>query len=284
MKNYLFFFTVLFFISGIDIAQTIPTCSLDPTFILSIKRGIWPDSATGFSNGVVATEYYQNITVKVPKDTLLIAGNPTTRVCFNRFELKNPTGYTNYNLPPGLTLTVSTAALNNGTINAAPSFKFPGNANNCAMITGTPTTAGTYTLHLQVDAFATPSPILACPASPNVNSGNALSTNNLNYYIIKIDPYVGIKEINNQDLKLRCVPNPALSRASIIFESDGVYNVKLIIRNILGEEVKEINEISKPGSNKINFETQNWNPGIYFYTVIHKNNICTRRLLVADEN
>ena len=93
--------------------------------------------------------YIQNLTVKVPKDTT--ASGLT--FCFNRFEITTPTGITNYNLPPGLNLGSSTAALANGTVNAAPSLKFPGNANNCASIYGTPTTAGSYTLSLKVTPF-----------------------------------------------------------------------------------------------------------------------------------
>ena len=147
-KIYLTLFAITATVSSL-LAQTVPTCSLNPTFISSNKMGIWPDSATNFISGTVGVSYVQNITVKVPKDTITSG----VRFCFNRFELSNPTAGTNYGLPPGLNFGSSTAALANGTINASPSLIFPGNANNCGSIYGTPTTAGTYTLHLKIQPF-----------------------------------------------------------------------------------------------------------------------------------
>jgi hypothetical protein len=91
--------TLLIFISGSMMAQ--PTCTLDPVFVASPKYGIWPDSATNFASGQVGVAYAQNITVKVPLDTV----QPPVKICFTRFELLVPPSYPNYNLPPGLTLT-----------------------------------------------------------------------------------------------------------------------------------------------------------------------------------
>ncbi len=143
-KIYFTIFTIVASIASV-IAQTVPTCSLNPTFIASNKVGVYPDSATNFISGTVGVPYVQNITVKVPKDTT----SSSITFCFNRFELTSPST-NNYGLPPGLMIGSSTPAVANGTVNGAPSLKFAGNANNCASIYGTPTTAGSYTLSLKV--------------------------------------------------------------------------------------------------------------------------------------
>ena len=189
MKKIYFAFLSLCFATSTINAQTVPTCSLDPVFIASPKVGVWPDSLTNFISGTVGQAYVQNISVKVPKDTAIGGG---FYLCFNRFELKTPTGITNYNLPPGLNFGSSTSAVNNGTVNGAPAFLFPGNANNCASIYGTPTAAGTYSLFLEVTAFAN-GPSMSCPGSPNVSGGSAISTQTLTYYHITIAPPAGVQ-------------------------------------------------------------------------------------------
>ena len=81
-KIYLTIFTIVASIASVG-AQTVPTCSLNPTFIASNKVGVYPDSVTNFISGVVGQLYEQNITVKVPKDTV----SGPMQLSFNRFVL-----------------------------------------------------------------------------------------------------------------------------------------------------------------------------------------------------
>jgi len=280
MKKIYLVSLIFFVLTSQLFSQSAPTCSLDPTFVAGPKKGVWPDSATNFAGGEVSEEYFQNITVKVPKDTNLIQGNPMTHICFTRFELVSPSNATNYNLPPGLTFTVSNSSLNNGTVNGAPSFKFPGNANNCALITGTPTTAGTYTLKLEINAYATSNPSSPCPGSVNVNSGSPVNQTLLDYYVIKVDPYVGIKEISKLDLKLENRPNPFSEKTSVRFNALSVGPVKLVVRNILGETISEMQTDSKPGINELSLDASAWNSGIYFYTLTCQGFSETKRMIV----
>ena len=166
------------------LAQNVPTCSLDPVFTGSNKYGIWPDSATNFNSGFVNNSYLQNITVKVPKDTL----QSILKLCFTRFVVSTPSNVVNYGLPPGLNFASSTSVVVNGTVNGAPSLRFPGNANNCASVYGTPTVTGTYTLQIQIQAYATTTLSIAqCPAVPNYTSGLLVNTTFLKYYKININ-------------------------------------------------------------------------------------------------
>lgn len=259
-------------------AQTVPTCSLDPVFVASNKVGIWPDSATNFVQGTVGVPYVQNITVKVPLDTV----SSSVKFCFNRFVLSNPTGTVNYDLPPGLNFGSSTAALANGTINAAISLKFPGNANNCASVYGTPTTAGTYTLHLQVDAYATVQAFGNCPTSPNVGGGTNISTSYINYYIIKINAATGLQEIGKNSFNLENIPNPFTNSTTIRFflADEGV--AKLEVHNMLGKLIYTTDINGQHGNNEYVFNGKNLSNGMYFYTIKHKNFSETKRMILYN--
>ena len=113
-KIYLTIITITIAVTSL-LAQTVPTCSLNPTFIASNKIGVWPDSATNFISGTVGVPYEQNLTIKVPKDTT----SSGFKFCFNKFVLYTPTGVTNYNFPPGLNIGSSSTITANGTVNSS---------------------------------------------------------------------------------------------------------------------------------------------------------------------
>lgn len=261
-------------------AQTAPTCSLNPTFIASNKIGVYPDSATQFISGTVGVPYVQNITVKVPKDTV----QSIIRICFTRFELFTPPGITNYNLPPGLMFGSSTAALSNGTVNAAPSLKFPGNANNCASIYGTPTLAGTYTLQMQVDAYGSPiSASSSCPANPTVSNGSKVSGQTLKYYIINIAPAVGVQELKNDRMSLsQNFPNPSSLTTDITFYVEGQDDATISIYNMLGDMVFSQTVKTTIGENKVTINSSELAGGTYMYSLKYKNAITTKRMMVIN--
>jgi hypothetical protein len=242
--------TFLIFISGAMMAQ--PTCTLDPVFVASPKYGIWPDSATNFASGQVGVAYAQNITVKVPLDTV----QSPIKICFTRFELLVPPSYPNYNLPPGLTLTGNPSNL-----------KFPGNANSCAIISGTPTTAGTYTVHFQVDAYGTT--ILSfqnCPTPVNPNTGSKITTQNIDYYIINISPATIIQQYQNIS-NLNVFPNPATDKLNISFNSTVSENFQFTLFDITGKTLINQNIKSTIGENKTTIDVSELDNGIYFYTI-----------------
>ena len=264
-------------------AQTVPTCSLNPTFISSNKVGVYPDSATNFVSGTVGVPYVQNLTVKVPKDT---TDATIGLVCFNRFVLQNKTGITNYSLPPGLMIGSSTSALANGTINGAPSLKFPGNANNCASIYGTPTTAGSYTLILEIQPYLTPQLFGSCPNSPNVSGGSALvGPTTLDYYIINIAPPVttGLQDIGKDKMGLyQNEPNPFSTLTDIKFYVEGEDNATVTVYNTLGSVVFQETITTIVGENKITMNASNLASGTYIYSLKYKNAIATKRMMVIN--
>lgn len=154
------------------------TCMINPEFIASPKYGFYPTANVGFTNGRVGMQYNQSITVKARLDTIITVVG-ATHICFTRYELVSPTGITNFGLPPGLALQGIPADL-----------KTPGNAVSCALISGVPTTAGTYSLSFQIKTYGNPTTSVsdACPMPPNVNSGIGVTVSNIANLTIVIQP------------------------------------------------------------------------------------------------
>lgn len=271
-KFYIFGLATIATISSV-FAQTAPTCSLDPIFIASSKVGVFPDSATNFVSGTVGIPYVQNITVKVPKDTIVTL---PLKLCFNRFELKSPTSITNFNLPAGLSFTVVPSLMSAGVI------FFPGNANNCASIWGTPTVAGSYTLSLEVQAFAN-GPALSCPTTPVPSGGTSVSTQQLNYYIIRINPPVGVQEIGKDKFGImQNQPNPFVGKTDIKFYVEGEDEAILTVYNSLGAIVNQQFLKTQLGENTFVLSSNGLSAGIYIYSVKYKNAINTKRLIINE--
>ena len=278
-KIYLIIITITAFAASV-FAQSVPTCSLNPTFIASNKIGVWPDSATNFISGTVGIPYEQNITVKVPKDTV----SSGITFCFNRFVLSTPTGTVNYNFPPGLMLGSSTTAVANGTVNGAVSLKFPGNANNCASIYGTPTMAGSYTLSMLVDAYASPA-FGPCSNTPNVNNGSKVSSQTLNYYIINIAPSnpTGIRDIGNDKMALsQNFPNPSSISTEIKFYVEGQDDATVSVLNMLGDVVSSQSIKTTVGENKVTINSSELAAGTYLYSLKYKGVTVTKRMVVLN--
>ncbi len=242
-----------------------PTCTLDPVFVASPQYGIWPDSATNFSSGQVGMAYAQNITIKIPLDTV----QPPVKICFTRFELLVPPSYPNYNLPPGLILTGNPSSL-----------KFPGNANSCAIISGTPTTPGTYTLHFQVDVYGTT--ILSsqsCPTPVNPNTGSKISTQNIDYYVINISPASGIAQTSFvQNFQL--FPQPASHQLFISFQHSISETLQLNLTDITGKTISAQKLNAVAGNNTIPIDVSNIESGIYFYTITNHTEKMTGKVII----
>lgn len=262
-------------------AQTVPTCSINTVFIASNKIGIWPDSATNFISGTVGVPYEQNITVKVPKDTT----SSGLKFCFNKFVLYTPSGISNYNLPPGLNIGSSSTITASPMVNSAISLRFPGNANNCASIYGTPTTAGSYTLQLEVQPYVNGPVFTSCPAAPNINSGstNIAGSSILKYYIINIATPTGIRDIGKDKMALyQNEPNPFSEFTDIKFYVEGEDNATITVYNTLGSIVDQQTIKTTLGENKVTFNASNLASGTYIYTLKYKNAITTKRMMVIN--
>lgn len=259
----------------------VPTCTLDPVFVASNKVGVWPDSATNFVAGTVGQPYVQNITVKVPKDT----SSSGFTFCFNKFVLYTPSGVTNYNFPPGLQINSSSTICANGTVNGATSLRFPGNANNCASIYGTPTVAGSYTLQLEIQPYLNGPVFSPCPASPNINSGSTslAGPTVLGYYIINISTPTGLIDIGKDKMKLyQNEPNPFSSTTDVKFYVEGEDIATITVYNSLGSLVSQQTIKTQVGENKVSINAADLAGGTYIYSLKYKNAVTTKRMMVIN--
>lgn len=274
------YFSILLALSVFITNAQVPTCSLDPTFLAMPKAGIWPDSATNFISGTVGQPYIQNITAKVPDDTI----QGPLRFCFTRFVLLTPTVVSNYNLPPGLNFGSSTSSVVGTVLNGAPSFSFPAKANNCVSIYGTPTTAGTYSLKLIVEAYATSTLALGnCPTNPNYSAGLKISTSYLNYYIINIQPPTGLNEqVSSKSFDLQNAPNPFTGKTTIKFNVKDESAATLKVFDVLGKTIYSDSFKTKYGENAYEFDGSKLTSGIYFYTITYKNFSETKRMIISS--
>lgn len=256
-------------------AQAPVTCSLDAAFIASNKKGIYPDSAHNFVSGIEYVAYAQNITVKVPKDTV----QGPIKICFNRVEVSTPQGFTNFNLPQGLSLMAGPTVTTSGGI-----FQFPGNDNSCAVISGTPAMPGTYTVQFKVTTYGNPiSATGSCPTAPNTTQGVAVNTTTLSYYVINVGTFTGFKEAAAANLfNLTNSPNPFSQKTTLKFTVKDAAPARICVYSLLGNKIYEDQITATYGDNNYELNTASWNSGIYLYTIQYKNHTETRKMVLSS--
>jgi hypothetical protein len=232
-------------------AQTVPTCSIDPTFT---AEGIWPDSAVNFMSGTVGVAYAQNATIRIPKDTM-VSGTTFT---YSTVDLQ--TSSNNYGLPPGLSLT------------GTPSnYKFPGNASSCMEIYGTPTTPGTYNLTFVLKVYTV-----------NLGPSIPVTTYTVGYYKITINAASGIESNKNYELNvMQNSPNPVINNTAIKFTAATEGKAKMSVYNIAGQKLAEKEFTAQHGDNSYDFDATALESGIYIYAIELNGQKQVRRMVVA---
>lgn len=123
-------------------------CTPDPQYTQA-NPGIFPNQATGFVSGCVGVPYTQLVTNVVPPDTTttqIVFGQPVPiTVDIDSIVITSVTG-----LPPGLSISFNDAQ---NTTSPPDLGCFEGGTIGCALISGTPTTAGSFNLNITVVAY-----------------------------------------------------------------------------------------------------------------------------------
>ena len=109
---------------------------------------------------------------------------------------------------------------------------------------------------------------------------NAADSSNLATAIVFYTTTVGINESILENIELsNAYPNPANSFASFDYDLKGVSDARLLMYNILGSIVKEINITNNFGTVKVN--TSDLDEGIYFYSLLVENeSLKTHKLII----
>lgn len=223
------------------------------------QPGVYPDSATGLAPGLVGVAYSQVMQVRTFYDSLATIGTVTTNFRLDYIEVVSITGF-----PPGISYACNPA-----------NCQYQELTNGCLLMSGTPTTAGSYPLLVDLVAY-----------------GNLTQLGNLaisqpfvvDYYVINIGT-TGIAEIlpNDKFAVLQNNPNPFDDKSSIYFNSTKADDISLKVFNMLGAEVFNKTIKAKKGTNTIVLDADKFLSGVYFYTLNNGVNTITKRMVVSKD-
>jgi len=110
----------------------------------------------------------------------------------------------------------------------------------------------------------------------NVNDTNDAVSVNIHYY----GGPVGVSDLNPDDINITdAFPNPASARTTIEYDlPKNVLSARIIIRDLLGNSVKDIELSGLEGKLVIN--TSDLNGGIYFYSLLLNDQIFSSKKLI----
>jgi hypothetical protein len=232
--------------------QGLAQCTPDQLYADSLY-GVWPDTTADFATGYVGAFYSDTLNLLVPTDAGVInpgfAGFVIDSVQFTGID----------NLPPGLSVGCNSQT--------AAACTYITGAVGCGLIEGTPTTAGSYDVTLNVLAYTTlggtPLPV------PQSFTG----------YTIVISSSTGINDANVGLAQVRNVPNPFSQSTTIEYTLQRSTNATVRVYNLLGDEVWMTTAQARAGLNKVTFEPAGSPDGIYLYKVQAGNDSFTGRMV-----
>ncbi|MBP6334978.1 MAG: T9SS type A sorting domain-containing protein [Bacteroidia bacterium] len=243
-------------VACISIQLNISAQCVPDTNITNNIPGIYPDSATGLPHAYVGTSYSTVLQIKVPTDTTYL-GLPAV------IDSINVTGVTG--LPSGFTY-----------ICTPPNCSFPGGSDACVLLQGpAPSTGmiGSYpiivSLTIYGKVFGTPQTI------QDVNDN----------YTIVIESSVGLNKLSDGNFSIKQnSPNPFRRHTTIPVNSVSNGKVTIKVTDLIGNVVLIQDRIVQKGLNNLSIDAQNFDAGIYLYTVSDGKHSVTRRLVVSGQN
>lgn len=227
-------------------------CTPNPLYQDSLF-GVWPDTVTNFAGGTVGVFYSQGMDLKVPANAGVIDPEYSA-IVIDSISLTGITG-----LPPGLSVQCASQTPQPCT--------FLTSQLGCGVISGVPTSAGTYELTLNVIVYGL--------------SGFVTLPYSFSGYRIVVEGEVGVLELGAASHgEARNVPNPFSTRTNIEFtmETAGTANVRIF--TLLGEEVWSRPVEGKAGLNKVAFESGDLGDGVYLYKVESMHGTFTGRMVL----
>ena len=247
----LLLFTFLLSLLNLNVSAQWP-CTLDPLYEDS-TFGVWPDTVVNFGPGQVGYTYYNTLQFKLPIDAGDVDSS-FTGIPVDSAVLADVSG-----LPPGLDYYCNPT-----------NCTWYGGDQGCALISGDPTTQGSYPITITLDGWVT----VFFQAFQQVLSFSG--------YVIDINP-AGIETIlvNNETFILnQNFPNPTNGNTTIQFISGTGNNVTFTISNILGDVL--VNDVinTTKGVNTIDLDISEYPDGVYLYTISNGTNKLTKRMII----
>ena len=241
--------TIVVCVAGLN-AQV---CTPDPLYMDSVF-GAWPDTTTNFPPGSEGVFYSEVLDFKVP--LLATDVDPTLPALdVDSFHVDDVVG-----LPPGLGYECG----GNG------SCTFLGGDQGCAVLSGTPTTAGSYDVTIETTGYGFLGVLIPVPYS-------------FEGYRIDIDA-VGVMEITRLDFYVtQNSPNPFRGNTEIVYQTKETGNILFDVYDLLGKKVYSEIYQSTFGQNVITFNSGNTPAGVYMYTLSQGDKVITKKMNIAGE-
>jgi hypothetical protein len=216
------------------------------------ENGMYPDSFPPAKVGVSFSQVFQ---FKFPADTTV---DPIGTVAFDSVQISDVKG-----LPTGFTYQCNAARCS-----------YPGGANGCVTLAGTPDSAKTYKVRIAIVAWGT----IAGQPFPGVD------TVRLDFKIDSAD-ISGITSHSQLPLNfnvMQNVPNPFSSSTEISFTMPQSQTVTFKVYDVLGKQVSLRTISAAKGKNTITVDRKGMNAGMYFYSIQAGSQVVTKRMSVSN--
>lgn len=213
--------------------------------------GVAPDTVVNFLDGAVNTIYSQQIDMKIPVDGSF-AGPIFAGLTVDSAQVNSISG-----LPEGLTLEC--------TGNATVECTYLAGTVGCAVISGIPSSGGTYDLVINLTVYTSVGPF------PLPFTG----------YHIFIDGPSGINDAPALKLQLSdAKPNPARDKATIQIKAKNSGTGLFRVFDLVGKVVYSKPLVLTQGTNKLEYITSDLPEGVYIYRIDAFGETMTSRLVV----
>jgi|SRR5690606_16633440 len=217
--------------------------------------GVWPDTTANFADGMVGVPYSDTLQILVPSDASLI--NPL----MVGFTIDSVVMVQLSGLPPGIAVGCNSQT-------GAP-CTYLANQVGCGLLEGTPTQMGTFDMEIEVVAYL-----------QIFGSTQAIPYSFPGYSITIGDNTTDIKEDSAGLDRVQTVPNPFADRTMIQFELANATTAKINVFNLVGEKLWSRTVLAKSGMNRVPFEVNELENGIYIYHVEANGATFTGRMMV----
>jgi hypothetical protein len=221
--------------------------------------GVYPDTTVGLADGVVNQPYNQVMYFMIPSDAGLIdpnySGQTISNVVLQSITYNNGLPISNLGL---------SHACNPANCTFSPSEQ------KCAVLTGTPNQIGVFNIEINVVATAL---VFGFPVPVDYSFAG--------YTLTVTDGSVAVMENASMKFELsNARPNPASVGFNMNFESPTAEMVKVEVHNLLGGLVYNKSFVAKRGFNTLWMDTQDWEEGVYLYSVQNGSSRSTKRIVV----
>lgn len=279
IKKLLFSFAFIALV-GMTNVKAQSTCTPDLSCLPgSATEGICPDSTMGLPPATISTPYSVTMSIMIPATT--VSGGTTYNLTHLALTdvLVDMTGGGSY--VPLTTLGLD--YLGSGTNSPSGGASGPSGvtmtkfcywdapSNACAVVSGTPNTAGTFPIRIKSQARAIVFGFPAWIPAPDNDQ-----------YTLVVNALAGIEilDLNKFDV-VQNSPNPFSENSEIRYSSVTNTNVEFKVFNMLGAVIFDSNYKAIKGLNTIKLEANSFAPGVYIYSITNGDKTITKRMIVA---